>query len=667
MNELEIKCNLESPQEKNSKILISINNVIEEKFVFKYMIGFNGIWSTLKDFSESTTAEWVPRKEGKYIIMVQARRENGEKSFDYVSRENYIIGKIEEKLIDNISLDKYKLNLGEKVKLFVNTNKASLMFRYWLKIDDKWEIIKDYSPDNNISWAVKLEGKGEMLVECKNIDSQNNYDDFQTVEFQVMNLKKVEIRDFNTVNTELLKDDELIFKVETSHEKGRNVLYKFIKINSNGEMECVQDYSTKRIVSYVENKSGNYRLLCLVKDMYSNKNFDDRAIMNFTVKKYKDIRIKSFTTDLNSPQLCETVVNLKADVIGGKELLYKYIIDGNYNENSGYIRSENYEWKTKMPGNYKIYLWVKDKSCEENYESCECIEFNVDEKSKEPVKIDGVIMDKKRKVLANEPIKVKINASGGIDLKYSFIIRKEDKNLEKVDYGTSNSISFIPKEEGNYQFEARVKDRYSEREFDCHYILNLEVFKCIPGEIDYVLFPFKEYYVVGDKVILNLITQNTSNTIVKYVLKISNHKVEETDYTKDKKYLFIPKCSGIYTLEIFSKNKESDKIFDCKKCITVKIHEAALVNNTKINCDRTNFLCNNSTNFTVRSEGGKDVLYEFYIMEKGDWNLVQNYSKKDYYMFIPFSSGEYKVLVLAKSQYYKGAYEDYDIISFSAH
>ncbi|AKA71734.1 triple tyrosine motif-containing protein [Clostridium scatologenes] len=666
MNELEIKYNLESPQEKNSKILISINNVLEEKLMFKYMVGLNGIWSTLKDFSETTSVEWVPEEEGKYIIMVQARKGDSQKSFDYVSRENYIIGKVEEKLINNIGLDKYKLNLGEKVNLFVNTNKLPLMFRYWLKIDDKWEIIKDYSPDNTLSWTIKFEGKGEMLVECKNIDSQNNYDDFQTVEFDVMDLKKVEIQDFNSVNLDLIEGNELTFKVETSHEEGRNILYKFIKINGNGETECIQDYSTKRIVSYVESKSGEYRLLCLVKDMYSSKNFDDRAIINFFVKKYKDICIKTFTTDLNSPQLCETVINLKADVIGGKELLYKYIIEGNCNEDSGYIRTNSYDWKTKKPGNYKIYLWVKDKSSEEKYEACECIEFTVDEKSKEPVKINDVIMDKKHKVLINEPIKVKINASGGTDLEFSFIIRREKRVLETIDYDKNNTITFMPKEEGNYQFEARVKDKYSDRKFDCHYVFNLEVFRFIPGEIEYVLFPLKDYYVVGDKVMLNVITQNTSSILVNYVLRINDHKVEETGYTEDKRYSFVPKCSGSYTVEMYAKNKESNRIFDCKKCILVKIHEALPVTNTKIICDRTKFLCNDSATFTVKSEGGKDVLYEFFIMEKGEWTLVQNYSKKNYYTFIPFSKGQYKILVLAKSQYHKGSYEDYDMIDFFA-
>ena len=61
----------------------------------------------------------------------------------------------------------------------------------------------------------------------------------------------------------------------------------------------------------METESGEYKLLCLVKDMYSTKNFDTRAVINFKVKKYKELTIKNFTADLNSPQLTETPINIK--------------------------------------------------------------------------------------------------------------------------------------------------------------------------------------------------------------------------------------------------------------------------------------------------------------------------------------------------------------------
>ena len=99
------------------------------------------------------------------------------------------------------------------------------------------------------------------------------------------------------------------------------ILYKFVKINSQGNSICIQDYSTKKLVSYVEENMGNYKLLCMAKDMYSLHEFDDRALIHYTVKPYEEIKIQSFTSDLSSPQLCDTPINLKCIVSRWKRFI----------------------------------------------------------------------------------------------------------------------------------------------------------------------------------------------------------------------------------------------------------------------------------------------------------------------------------------------------------
>ena len=51
-------------------------------------------------------------------------------------------------------------------------------------------------------------------------------------------------------------------------------------------------------------------------------------------------------------------------------------------------------------------------------------------------------------------------------------------------------------------------------------------------------------------------------------------------------------------------------------------------------------------------------------MEKGNWVRVQSYSRKNYYTFVPFSTGIYRILVLSKSYYKKVNYEDYISLEF---
>ncbi len=168
-------------------------------------------------------------------------------------------------------------------------------------------------------------------------------------------------------------------------------------------------------------------------------------------------------------------------------------------------------------------------------------------------------------------------------------------------------------------------------------------------------------YLIGDEIVLEVITENTSNTLTKYKVEINGREVETTEFSNDKKFKLIPKCAGVYTVKIYCKNIFSTKEYDCKKELILDVLQGVPVTNCKITLDKEVIKCNEDVNFYVECDGGKDNLYEFYLMEKGEWKLIQKYSKKNYYTFMPFYKGFYKILALCKSCYSKSAYDDYSI------
>ncbi|WP_373898036.1 triple tyrosine motif-containing protein [Haloimpatiens sp. FM7315] len=664
MNEINVKSSLESPQEKNIDINICAENLDNEKLLYKFLVGKDGTWKTLRDFNYEDTVVWSPKEDGRYIIMIQGKSEKSTKGFDYIGKTEYIIGKEEEKLIKNVYIDKDEVKLGEKITVTVEGNKVPLVYRYWVREENKWELIKDYSADNVLSWTVLKPGIQEILVECRDVNSNNNCDDFDTISFSVKEIGKLEIVDFKCLTKNILKGKEILFQVNSEYEDNRMILYKFIRIDSFGKAKCIQDYSTKRTVSYIEDEKGEFRLLCLAKDMYSPSEFDDRAVIFYKVKEYEKIKIQAFTTDVSSPQICGAIVGLKAIAKGGENLLYRFKIEGPYSEDSTYIKENKYIWKPEKKGVYKVHLFVKDKSFSGEFETKDYLEFTVDEISREDVKIENIIYERKDVYLQHEAINIEVDASGGMELKYSFVVRKDNKETERIEYGSCNWANFTPDECGVYELEIRVRDKYSKRDYDTHSVVNLEVKNYIPSNIDYVLLEPREIYMVGDDIKLEVICQNTMDTLVKYKLKINGHELEETDFTNCKKYNILPRCKGLYELNIFSKSKKSIEEYDCKKTIKISVEDSLPVTKTKIRSDKIKYICNECVDFSVTSEGGKDVIYEFYLMEKNEWKLVQKYSKKINYSFIPFSKGLYRLIVLAKSIYKKQAYEDYDEFEF---
>ena len=151
MNEILINFSLESPQEKNKNINIKVENKLNEKLMYKFFIGCNGIWKLLREFEYNNSFLWIPKEDGKYTIMVQGKYEDKKTGFDYISRRDFIIGKSEKKLIDSIQLNKHYFKVGEKLNIKVKGKKEDLLYRYWIRENFKWSIIKDYGAEESLS------------------------------------------------------------------------------------------------------------------------------------------------------------------------------------------------------------------------------------------------------------------------------------------------------------------------------------------------------------------------------------------------------------------------------------------------------------------------------------------------------------------------------------
>ena len=708
MNELQILFDTELSVACVNKEKIIKVQPINEDVLYKFIIGIDGIWKTIQDYSQKNECTWIPNWQGKYIVMVQAKKINSKKPFDFMTKSEILVedvvndetsivdiecddnlnekesiesvqniesknidneldknvSQIQEEYIKDVNINKDKFIIGEKVNINVIGFKDNLLYRFWLNGKQGWEALKDYSKENNFIFTPIFEGKYEILIECKEEKSDEKFDDFTTVNFEVIHKEqKVTIIKFNCLTRKRIVGNELSFKVQTNLDNERTILYKFIKINNFGEKICIQDYSSSQCVTFKESIAGKYKLLCLARDMLSNNEFDDRALMIYDVNPYEKVTLNNVTTDILSPEVNGSKINIKADAVGGRQLLYRFIIEGKVKEDTGFIRSSEYLWTTKLVGDYNITVLVKDVSCNDEYEDKKCITFTVDNSSSTPIRIAQII-SKKKCILVGEKTNIQIIAEGGIELQYAFIVYKEKIEQESIDYGPSNWVDFVPEEKGDYEIEVRIKDRFSDKEYDNNCVVKIKVTDFIAAQIDYLIVQNRKNYVVGDDIIVEAIVQNTENTLMKYTMKINGREVEEINYQKEKSINVNPKCAGKYSFTVYCKNIKSDEKYDDKREVSVYVYENKPVINTKISYNIDEIKVNKEVSFYVTSFGGKDVCYEFYIMENGNWMKVQDYSRKNYYTFIPFVKGEHRVMAMAKSFYKNVNYEDYDEMIF---
>lgn len=683
---------------------ISVDDTGEKESLYKFMVAKNAVWETIADFQKENYTTWRPSVDGNYIINVQIKGKDCKRAFDNSQTIKYIIGNNEEKLIRDVYLDKKEYSLGDKVSIQVSANELGLLYRYRLREKDGWVTLKDYTAENNIKFTLNTPGDLQLVVECKDIHSKNHYDDSVIKNLMVEDKIKPEIVSFKCISDEIFKGKEVKFKVEVKNTSD-TTLFKFIKFDCNNKFEVVQDYSSLNEVTFIEKNSKENKLLCMVKDIYSIKEFDDRALLKYEIKEYESISIRKFASNFPSPQVYDTDIKFDLEATGGRELLYRFIVfkigelakkqfrrenkikgksnitleevavsrleledieSGKYEKilDTQYQKNKSVIWRGLSSGKYKIIGMVKDLASKE-CEAYDQMEYIIEDGGLEPVKISNLKLEGNPDwMLVEDTLKISVEAEGGTEVLFSFKVIKDEEVIKEDEYSKTDSVTFIPKEKGNFIIEALAKDKYSNKEYDCREIIHVKVHEYIPGKIDYIVYPIREKFIVGEDVEFKIICQNIKKGIYKYKIKIDNRVVEESDYFDGYSFILSPKTSGNYKITFYYKNKLSECEYDDVKDVEFRVYDALPIINTKISVDNLNPKLYEDVTFKVKCEGGKGNLYEYYLMENKKWILVQPFSKKDFYAFMPLFRGEYKVLVLVKSMYCQRPYEDFDIYNF---
>ena len=315
MGDMLIELNKKNDLSINEEVEISVSSELKDIINYKFIEGYDGVWNSIQDYSAKQKCTWTPKNVGRYMIMVLGETKDSSKP--YSERINVVVND-KVRLIKDVQFEKNKLHIGDKLNISVLSDEELLLYRFWIKGEVDWEPLRDYGTDNLFSFTANSAGQKEILIECKRVDSVNNVDDFTVIKLEVKDIEEVEITDFKTLTPNMIVGEELIFVVEANYDTKRPLLYKFLKILPNGKIVCIQEFSSKKTVAFKENKSGEYKLLCYVRDMLSNKEYDDRAVILYKVKQYEPIKIKRFEADMSSPQKANIQINLNVRVIGGR-------------------------------------------------------------------------------------------------------------------------------------------------------------------------------------------------------------------------------------------------------------------------------------------------------------------------------------------------------------
>ncbi|WP_066248431.1 triple tyrosine motif-containing protein [Neobacillus drentensis] len=255
---------------------------------------------------------------------------------------------------------------------------------------------------------------------------------------------------------------------------GVEKLYKFW-INDGTGWKVVQNYSTSNTFNWIPTATGEYQISVYVKDKYSTSIVDAYKIINYTIinEVPSPIILTNVRTDLVSPQVKNTNIQVTAEATGGIEKLYQFWInDGNgWKVVQNYSTSNTFNWVPTATSEYQISVYVKDKYSTSIVDAYKIINYTIINEVPSPVTLTNVRTDLVSPQVKNISIQVTSEAMREIGKMYKFWVNDGTGWKVVQNYSTNNTFNWVPTNAGEYQISVYVKDKYSTRTVDDYKII----------------------------------------------------------------------------------------------------------------------------------------------------------------------------------------------------
>lgn len=345
---------------KPSLLSTSVSGANEELFKYWVQDLSNGSWQVLRNYSIHSDFEWIPKKAGKYKLVVHAKDRSSTKSYDdYAFR--YVTVKEPELKITNLNvIEAGHAGLPYTLSTKANATNAS-QYKYWIQdlSTNKWEVIRNYSRTSEFNWIPEKAGDYKIVVHAKDEASQNEYDDYR---FNYVTVKKPKLS-INQLSISGSGPAGSQYSVKSSSVGSENPVYKFwVQDDSTKKWEVIKDYSSESQVNWMPKKGGKYKIVVHSKDSQSKLDYDDYT--------FRNIEIKPSTSQINQFYVTEgkqigSTYKVNVSSKSDNESLHKFFVQSKATNTWTTIKdwstSTEVNWTPEKPGKYRLVAHSKDK------------------------------------------------------------------------------------------------------------------------------------------------------------------------------------------------------------------------------------------------------------------------------------------------------------------
>lgn len=156
-------------------------------------------------------------------------------------------------------------------------------------------------------------------------------------------------------------------------------------------------------------------------------------------------------------------------------------------------------------------------------------------------------------------------------------------------------------------------------------------------------------------------SSNGSDVLYRFWIREGKDWRIAKDYSTSNQLLWTPSQSESYRISVHVKDKNSKQEYDDYMFMDYQINSSR-VNLVKLITDKTSpQLQNTPIDIMTNATGGTSLLYRFWILEDGNWRIMQDFSQKNNYSWKPTKKGKFRISVHVKD---KGSLRNYDDYKF---
>ncbi len=176
---------LPSPRSVYSSIPLTASATGGSEKLYKFFAYHNGVWTTLQDYSPSSTIKWIPKLSGDYKLVVHAKDKNSTKSYDSYKQMMFkvINGPVMQSLTTSLASPQ---SLGKTIQIkAAATGGTEKLYKYWVYDGVKWTVLKDFTTQTTFDWKPSAKGTYKISVHVKDKYSTRSYDSYKALNYTI--------------------------------------------------------------------------------------------------------------------------------------------------------------------------------------------------------------------------------------------------------------------------------------------------------------------------------------------------------------------------------------------------------------------------------------------------------------------------------------------------